>query len=128
MVFVILICCQLQSHGTSCVSKKFKSFLCLLLPISQYYFIKNLLFVPCFISYVYLKCGFFCTYFFLCQKLYSYMLHTQFFIIDVFTIFLISMVYVLVKSFVFDEVIGTMLTLGNRNHCFQIYHLSPNHD
>ena len=49
-------------------------------------------------------------------------------IMDVFHNFLMSIVDVLVKSFVFDEVIATMLTDGNRNDLLLIHHLYPNHD
>ena len=71
-----------------------------------------------FIPYVYFACGFFCTLF-LCHKPDSYMLPTQFFIMDVFYHLLMSMHGVLVKSvFFFAEVIATTFTLENRNHFF----------
>ena len=38
------------------------------------------------------------------------------------------MVNMLVKSFVFAEVIATMFTLENKNSFFLTHHLSPNND
>ena len=65
---------------------------------------------------------------FLFPNLYSYVLQTQFFIMDGFHKCLMSMVQMLIKSLVFAKVLARTLTLGNINHLFPIHHLSPNHD
>ena len=114
--FFILIGCLLQNHHTSGVSQTLGSFLCLLSLILQYYSIQKLKLVL-FYSYCLL---FMCIFLyivlsFLFHNLYSYILQTQFFIMDVFHNFL-------------NQVIATTLKLGNRNHIFLIHHLPPNHD
>ena len=127
MVFFILICCQLQNHATSGVSQIFRSFLCLLSLILQYY---------SFRSYTLF---FFCSLFKFCMWVLFYIVFSlpqalqldatdSFIYYGCLSQFLMLMVDVLVNSFVFAEVIATTVTLENINHIFLIHHLSPNHD